>query len=144
MRISIKYFFILIAVMSIDAMASSVATLNELKWEYRVLLIRKQSDDTLLKSQLTQNASELNERRLLVFIIGENTTSIYQPNNSHFNAINIDTSALKTRMGDKKAILIGLDGGTKSFYEFENGSIDLKQVFADVDGMPMRRAELRN
>jgi DNA polymerase II large subunit len=130
--------------MSVDAIASSTETLNELKWEHRVLLVSKPNDETLLKSQLTQNANELNERKLLVFIVGENTTRIYQPNNSNRNAINIDTAIHKNRMGDKKAILIGLDGGTKSFYEFENGSIDLKQVFADIDGMPMRRAELRN
>jgi hypothetical protein len=132
----------LIAVMSIDAIASSVETLDELKWEYRVLLISKQGDDTLLKSHLTQNAKELNERRLLVFIISENTTGSFQLNNSDRIAINIDTATLTKRIGDKQAILIGLDGGTKSFYEFEHGSIDLNQVFADIDGMPMRRAEL--
>jgi hypothetical protein len=143
MRTSIKYLFLLIAAMSVDALASSVEALDELRWEYRVLLISKPNDDTLLTSQLTQNASELNERKLLVFIVSENTTRIYQPNNSDRIAINIDTATLKNRIGDKPAILIGLDGGTKSFYEFKNSTVDLKQVFADIDGMPMRRAELR-
>jgi 2-keto-3-deoxy-galactonokinase len=57
--------------------------------------------------------------------------------------IELDLVELKRRLENKQSILIGLDGGTKSFYDIDASGIDIKQVFADIDGMPMRRAELK-
>ena len=37
-------------------------------------------------------------------------------------------------------ILVGKDGGVKETYQFNN---DIKQVFRDIDAMPMRIREMR-
>lgn len=51
-----------------------------------------------------------------------------------------ELSSIQQRLRGRKIILIGLDGGIKAGYDH----FDLKEIFKEIDGMPMRRAELRN
>lgn len=47
---------------------------------------------------------------------------------------------LETRPGDRVLILVGKDGGIKRRAGLD---IDLREIFAQIDGMPMRRQEMR-
>jgi hypothetical protein len=55
-----------------------------------------------------------------------------------------DVAELRTQLGvapgDRQMILIGLDGGIKRRGELDT---ELQAVFGQIDGMPMRRQELR-
>ena len=47
---------------------------------------------------------------------------------------------LRAAAGDRRVILIGKDGGIKRRAELDT---DLREIFRQIDAMPMRRAEMR-
>ncbi len=111
----------------------------------------------VLISQFNQHLPALAERKLVIFI--QYRSAIYLLDTSgmtshasekeHLTASNLQAvkylkSEFDRLIRTKYSVLVGLDGGVKSFYSIEEGKLDLKRVFADIDGMPMRRAELNN
>jgi 2-keto-3-deoxy-galactonokinase len=115
--------------------------LNSFAWEYRILLIdaSDSKSNTALVSSLRVHKKGIEDRKLKVILY----TSSAASDAISGALIELDLVELKRRLENKQSILIGLDGGTKSFYDIDASGIDIKQVFADIDGMPMRRAELK-
>ena len=115
--------------------------LNSFAWEYRILLIdaSDSKSNTALVSSLRVHKKGIEDRKLKVILY----TSSAASDAISGALIELDLVELKRRLENKQSILIGLDGGTKSFYDIDASGIDFKQVFADIDGMPMRRAELK-
>jgi len=118
--------------------------LKEHQWKNRlVLIITKDLTSDIFKRQnetLASKNEELKQRKILIYkIIPEN----YQFEYSNKNTIQNDKMFRKYNKADSmfKLILIGLDGGIKlEQTEF----LSTEELFAVIDGMPMRRSEIRN
>lgn len=118
----------------------SESKLRDYRWQYRVVLtqVDSQSAAEEMQQALQVKWQEYEERKLAVFVIIENKT-ILRISDKGLKSQPLDIEEVNTRMKSRHTLLIGLDGGSKSVYD----SFDPRQIFADIDAMPMRRAQLR-
>ncbi|NNG11438.1 MAG: DUF4174 domain-containing protein, partial [Arenibacter sp.] len=115
----------------------------------RVILIVSQNEDSKTYNQqiaqLSRLPKALKERKILVYEILPERYRIMNYLNKEKKSKWISSSLLYGQYGNKqevfKVILIGLDGGVKL-----NSSNVLipSELFATIDSMPMRRAEMEN
>ncbi len=122
---------------------STAQEISSHKWENRVLIVlTEDSGNPLLKKQieeLEKHTAGLSERKLIVYI------STPQKFKKGLDSESWETSSeiysqFKNSKSDIEIILVGLDGGVKS----RNGDFTPAQnIFALIDGMPMRRQEIR-
>lgn len=118
--------------------------LGEVRWQYRPLLVfTPDGADPRLSRQTTMLAEAvdgLEDRKLAVYIVelGRVFTTFGAP------APAAEASALRRRFRVPddafRVVLVGLDGGTKLTTD---EPLDMERLFATIDGMPMRRQELR-
>ena len=118
---------------------TELRSLDELRWQYRLVLINSESQahTNKLLAELASQQAELVERKLVVFIMQSTQVQVWtggQPVALIQDSIQDDIEA---RLAGYSAILIGLDGGSKVSYE----GLLLNDIFRDIDGMPMRRSE---
>lgn len=107
-------------------------------WSNRIILINTFSSRAEYTSQLQSANTEIADRDILWFLFSDaEMESNYQGSigpalreNMLKNYLPADT---------ERVILIGKDGGIKS----SNPTLDLLDLFAQIDVMPMRRAEIR-
>jgi len=113
--------------------------LSQYYWENRVLIttIASEQELTSLEQQLQKLWPEFEERKLIVFAIYKERSFELTPQSS-YSKQNIEE--ITKRLNNRHTLLIGLDGGSKAVYD----SFDSKQIFADIDAMPMRRSRLEN
>lgn len=113
--------------------------LSQYYWENRVLITTIKSAQALtsLEEQLIELWPAFEERKLIVFAIYKKR--IYQLSPQSSDSKQSVQEATK-RLNSRHTLLIGLDGGSKAVYD----SFDNKQIFADIDAMPMRRSRLTN
>lgn len=113
-------------------------TLSDYKYQHRIVVVQ-QSEVLPLESVVqlyNENKAGIAERKIkLLFLTNNKVMDV----GDEVKESHLSVAMLKTRIRDKTLILIGLDGGTKTYYD----RLDIKMIFADIDGMPMRRAELR-
>lgn len=117
--------------------------LKKHQWENRVLLVftdDKKSDN--FKNQiniLSENKKELAERKLVIYQFTENdfTTDFSEV---WFLSYSMFKKYVNTN-DSFKVLLLGLDGGIKLE---QDKILSLKKLFAIIDGMPMRRSELKS
>ncbi|WP_439128384.1 DUF4174 domain-containing protein [Polaribacter sp.] len=108
-------------------------------WKNRVLLVFTndvQSD--FYKNQvlmLQEHPKELLERKLVVYRFTKNS---YQYN---FSGNWKKSTKFKNEKSDFKIMLIGLDGGIKLE---QTQLLSTEKLFTIIDGMPMRKRELKN
>lgn len=117
-----------------------IRDLRPLQWEQRVLLLFADDKERLpLLDELRSRAPEITEREIAWFIIAEERldTNFKKPLGGQF------ADSLRKRYRTEKdgleVVLIGKDGGVKARYP----QLDLPAVFARIDSMPMRQAEMR-
>ena len=105
------------------------------RWQNRILLVRVDGYVELkeLTKYLEYSALEIIERKLLV--LGIDRKTVYPLSNSL--SCLPPVAGVQRRLNSNKAVLIGLDGGTKEQYDV----IDPVRIFSDIDSMPMRRRE---
>lgn len=128
---------------------ASSQDLKKHQWENRVVLIVSQNGDSKAYNQqiaqLSRLPKELKERKILVYEILPERYRIMNYLNKEKKSMWTSSSLLYGQYGNKqevfKVILIGLDGGVKL-----NSSNVLipSELFATIDSMPMRRAEMEN
>ena len=108
---------------------------KDLRWQHRILLISIDDNKELkeLIAYADYSASEFAKRKLIV--IGVNSKTVQLLNSSLLCLPSLSDS--QRRLNSNKALLIGLDGGTKQQYDV----LDPLKVFLDIDAMPMRRRE---
>ena len=92
--------------------------LNQYRWQNRIIVTYSNNDQHVKLIKLTQE-------------IQENSCGFKNRNLLHFH--------ISDPNEDFKLLLIGKDGGVK--FEGENRS--LKQLFDQIDSMPMRRYEMK-
>ena len=136
-----KHIIVLNLVAIIGLFLSSIAMANifqQSEFKHRILIVTTDEDLTLsaIKQSLVRSREKLDERKLVVISKESNTAEVIWGVTT-INSM-LDNQSTQRRLENHKAVLIGLDGGTKAVYD----SFDLTQVFADIDGMPMRKFEL--
>lgn len=112
------------------------------QWKNRVLIVSTIDDtssDFLKQIDLLKNLDqELKERKLIVYQIVDDKYKVGF--SSNFKSSNsISNKYVNTKKG-VQITLIGLDGGVKLK---QNSVLITEKLFAIIDGMPMRKRELR-
>lgn len=118
--------------------------LSDYKWENRlIVLVDTGLKTNAMRSQLKileAEADELKERDLLLFQLTPKT--LVSPNGKEIMLSTTEIyRSLSIPIDFKGIILIGKDGGVKLKKPFEVPAAD---IFAVIDGMPMRKSEIRN
>ncbi len=126
-------------VLSLGTMAETgpLSSLTDLLWTHRVILVGGASQQTL--SELENRSGEIDERDLIWFCLvsGEVRTNYGGALADGFFT-HLRESYFDTEGGP--VLLIGKDGGVKS----RDQELDIDAYFDRIDGMPMRRAEMRS
>lgn len=140
---TIKSKMLLQTAMIIGLFLSFIATADLFEQSYfkhRLLLVDARQDLSikLIKDSVEKSNKELIDRKLRVIAVHED--AIEYVFGIHSITTESELSSIQQRLRGRKIILIGLDGGIKAGYDH----FDLKEIFKEIDGMPMRRAELRN
>lgn len=113
--------------------------LDPWQWQNRILLIdRRDAQPENWLTLLRSHASDIEERHLIWFML---TDSGIRTNTPHTFPKNFSDNLQQRYFSDPeiKAVLIGKDGGLK----MRQAKLDLEEIFARIDSMPMRRAEMR-
>jgi len=117
--------------------------LEDYKWKNRILVLVDEATDTdAIQSQLqalTAEEAALLDRDLRIFLVAKNNVSYQNGKLSDISAENL-RQKLNIPLEFKGLLLIGKDGGVKMKKEF---LVDPETIFSLIDGMPMRRAEMR-
>ena len=139
---------ILVVMINMIASAASVENIDLLKghrWTHRVLLVFANDDidprATQLEATLEAADCELADRHMVVVWILTDATSRVGGTVISEETANLLRSELRTQPGEFAVLLIGKDGGVKARYDVVP---ELEEIFGLIDGMPMRRAELRS
>ena len=119
-------------------------SLTLLHWKNRVFLIRDNGESNNYEDILSTESFGVSDRDVIWFIVRENDiVSNYHGNiEDNFSAYIEDKffSTLPESYEERDAIiLVGKDGGVK----FIDEELSLKTLFALIDGMPMRKSEMR-
>lgn len=106
-----------------------------------LLIFADDKSSESLKKQLdvlTKDKVGLQERKLKVYQFSENDYNIGFNTNWKSSTLNINKYF--SNKEQFKVILVGLDGGIKLK---QSKIVSLTKLFALIDGMPMRKAELK-
>jgi hypothetical protein len=139
MKLVCLLIFISLGTLTMNVKGAQDNQLSQYYWENRVLIttIASEQELTSLEQQLQKLWPEFEERKLIVFAIYKERSFELTPQSS-YSKQNIEE--ITKRLNNRHTLLIGLDGGSKAVYD----SFDSKQIFADIDAMPMRRSRLEN
>ena len=118
--------------------------LNAYQWKNRLLLLFASSEEDqaylTLKKEIDRQAVEVNYRDLLIsYVLERGESRIGQERLSPDQALFL-RKRLSVPPGRFTIVLIGKDGGEKIRQE---SPVDLKEIFAIVDAMPMRQQEMK-
>ena len=117
--------------------------IDDYQWKNRILLLVDLAPDSkALTSQLQEFNSEargLTERDLVIFRVTPNAVYTSKGKPTKMDAMEIYKD-YRLDPNFSGTILIGKDGGAKLKKSFE---VSTKTIFDLIDGMPMRRAEMR-
>ena len=116
--------------------------LKKHRWNQRVLIVTAKNI-SLLKEQmdsLTKDIQGLQERKLAIYQV---TPNGYAKGTRMTNWTKTKDfyQKITKRKKNFEVILIGLDGGVKLR---QTELLTLEKLFTFIDGMPMRRAEIKN
>lgn len=116
--------------------------LEQHQWVNRVLLIFSddKKDERLIKQieVFSEEKQGLAERKLLIYRFSENQ---FTPEfNKVWFSSTLKTKKYKRKSENFKVVLIGLDGGIKLE---QTSLLSTEKLFAVIDGMPMRRREIK-
>lgn len=124
--------------------------LSPYQWKNRLLVVNLPDDEAgrralaAMEESLDALMPEVVDRALLLVPVGD----LPRAAGTFPRGVNLsdgDRATVRRRLGVNgdvvQVLLIGLDGGVKS--RQEASEVDLGRVFALIDGMPMRRQEIR-
>lgn len=135
----------MLSVCTVISSAQDMDPLAEHRWKHR-LLIAFANDDAdahanALRTSLAAASCELEDREMVIgWVLSEGSSRLGEAAISDEIA-GLLRSGLEIQPGVFAVVLIGKDGGVKARY----GSVPaLSELFALIDGMPMRRSEMRS
>lgn len=115
--------------------------LARFRWDYRIILVNAPAEALdRIEKKLSVNKAAMNERHILWFIVvdGQLHTNFSETLPKDF-AANIVNHYFSDANKGKGICLIGKDGSVKARQQ----NLDLKKLFAQIDRMPMRQAEMK-
>ncbi|MGB5201036.1 MAG: DUF4174 domain-containing protein [Sedimenticolaceae bacterium] len=125
------------------ALGAAAYDLDQHVWRDRLLfLIAPTPDDPLLEAQahaIEQRKVALRDRDLRVFMLNRESATVDDLALDAGEAEQL-RRRLEVTDDDRLMILVGKDGGVKRRAALDT---DLRDIFLQIDGMPMRRAEIR-
>jgi hypothetical protein len=129
----------------VSSLSAEIDPIAEHQWTNRLLLVFSVSgsneDIRSFRRLLAESACDLEDRDLVVGWIPMGEPASFDSRDlSAEEAASLRSRFDVTPVG-QVVILIGKDGGVKARYE---QAPKLDEVFALIDGMPMRRAEMRS
>ena len=118
--------------------------LNAYQWKNRLLLLFAASEEDqaylTLKKEIDRQAMEVKDRDILVFYVLERGESRLGQEHLRPDQALFLKKRLSVPPGRFTIVLIGKDGGEKIR---EQSPVDLKEIFAIIDSMPMRQQEMK-
>ena len=119
----------------------SANPLEKYLWKNRILVVLSEGKNSTLNQQLLKNREALTDRDLIVINLTTEKVKLVD----QVRPTNEERIALLKKFKISKAesptfILIGKDGGEKSR---QTEALDLEKIFALIDTMPMRKAEMK-
>ena len=145
----IKYFFVLTPLIGLFAGAAlgkdtDSVDLKAYQWKNRLVLLFASSEEDqdylTLKKEIGLQAMEVKDRDLQVFYVLERGESRLDQERLNPHQALFLKRHLSVPSGRFTIILIGKDGGQKIRQE---SPIDLKEIFAIIDAMPMRQQGMK-
>ncbi len=120
----------------LDPMPDTLSSLDELRWEHRVLLVSADGPAQDAIKALREHADEVTDRDLIWFVLHrEGVVTNFQG-----DLLEGFVQRVKERLGEgDRVLLIGKDGGTK----LRSTTLEPGIVFSLIDTMPMRQREMR-
>jgi hypothetical protein len=141
--IAMKFYYLSLLLLIMTFSKAFSQDLAEYRWENRILLliadeIENEDVDRQI-SEIRASTEQLEERKLVTFLLTKEKSYM----GYSFEELLSNPSLFKkykVTQAPFEMVLIGLDGGVKERYTAYQ---PLEDIFALIDGMPMRRAELR-
>ncbi len=125
-------------------MTSKAQDLQQYQWQNRIIVLyANETELDLLTMQLellTEEPNELLERKLLVIQAHKDRYKIIFPENSEWVSSTLKDELNIIKKTEFEVFLLGLDGGIKLR---QQEIVQTEKLFSLIDGMPMRKAEVR-
>ncbi len=139
-----KNSFLLIITLLLSSMPVSAIKLSDVEWEKRPLLLFAPQHDSMRLQQtqqlLQQNNCELDDRDMIIAVIVGQGNSTLNKQPISFEYATALRKQFELSSEQFAVLLLGKDGGEKyRTYRIP----DLGQIFALIDGMPMRQDEMQ-
>ena len=133
---------IVVAMMFNPLWAKPLQSLDQLTWSNRLILVFCNGNNCdQHQSHLQQVDVEIEDRHIVWFLVtDEAVRSNYRGHVSPSLHTQLNQQWLSTKQSRPQVILIGKDGGSK----LRANELDLNEIFAVIDQMPMRRYEMMN
>jgi hypothetical protein len=135
-------FFVFLIMIFSKFSALHAQNLSQHLWKNRVILILSEDDAAFQRQILAFKANEkgMNERSLIVYHLKSDEYEQVMPKSDVQKSTNL-FKKYKQSNTTFEVILIGLDGGIKLR---QKDFLPCEKLFAIIDSMPMRSAEIRN
>ncbi|WP_175416180.1 DUF4174 domain-containing protein [Aggregatimonas sangjinii] len=137
-------YFLLITLTMLAPMTTIAQSLDDYKWKNRIVfLVGKTIDSQAMQNQLEQfrnTEEEMAERDLVLFLATRRDVF-----DESYEKVDIRITEIRKTARIKSdftgVLLFGKDGGCKLKKDFQ---VEPEEIFDLIDGMPMRRSEIRN
>lgn len=135
-------FFIFLIMIFSKFSALHAQNLSQHLWKNRVILVLSEDNATFQRQILSFKANEkgINERSLVVYHLKSDEYEQVMPKSEVQKSTNL-FEKYKQANTPFEIILIGLDGGIKLR---QKDVLSCEKLFATIDSMPMRSAEIKN
>lgn len=135
----------LLGILLIMSINLSAQQLQQHRWQNRLLVIVENDPNSAKKQEqlaiLKKDKEGITERKLLIYQISEKGYRKGLSTNKEWLDMEENFKLTRSNNNTFTIYLIGLDGGIKMK---KQNPVGLSTIFALIDGMPMRQAELRN
>jgi len=125
-------------------MTSKAQDLQQYQWENRIIVVYSNETEVDLVSKqlklLTKESNKLSERKLMVIQAHKNQYRTIFPENSEWVSSSLKDKLKISVETEFEVFLLGLDGGIKLR---QQEIVQTEKLFSLIDGMPMRKAEIR-
>jgi len=134
----------LLIILIFYGMTSKAQDLQQYQWENRIIVVySNETELDLLSKQLEllkKEPNKLSERKILVIQAHKNRYKTIFPENSEWVSSSLKDELNISKKTEFEVFLLGLDGGIKLRQE---EIVQTEKLFSLIDGMPMRKAEIR-
>ena len=134
----------LLIILILYGMTSKAQILQQCQWKNRIIVVYSNETELDLVSKqldlLMEESNKLSERKLLVIQATKDRYKTIFPENSEWVSSSLKDELKISRKTEFEVFLLGLDGGIKLR---QQEIVQTEKLFSLIDGMPMRKAEIR-